>query len=181
MAQTHPDDEFVVPHVSRSHVGLRLRSRCSSTSRSRRNKTNFVARAPRAVCIPVALTGRTLPFTGLLASLDYSLPTTRCPTPLCFHTLTNHFPATPLFSHPCKTPRGCVTCHPLCFLAIRDESRATSHKSRPFILLEPLCGLFARFSALVSFVFNRLQPLFRKQPGWHTLPPRILRTIRSTA
>src|SRR4029077_8515033 len=32
--------------------------------------------------------------------------------------------------------------------------------------LEPLCRLFALFSALVSFVFNRLQPLFRKHPGW---------------
>jgi hypothetical protein len=31
--------------------------------------------------------------------------------------------------------------------------------------LVPLCRLFALFSALVSFVFNRLQPLFRKHPG----------------
>jgi hypothetical protein len=32
--------------------------------------------------------------------------------------------------------------------------------------LEPLCRLFLRVSALVSFVFNRLQPLFQEQPGW---------------
>src|ERR1700736_3686752 len=39
-------------------------------------------------------------------------------------------------------------------------------KSILFILLPPLLSLFALFSALVSFVFNRLQPLFRKHPGW---------------
>ena len=32
--------------------------------------------------------------------------------------------------------------------------------------LEPLCRLFVLFSAFVSFVFNRLQPLFPKHPGW---------------
>jgi hypothetical protein len=31
--------------------------------------------------------------------------------------------------------------------------------------LVPLSRLFAHFSALLSFVFNRLQPLFRKHPG----------------
>jgi hypothetical protein len=32
--------------------------------------------------------------------------------------------------------------------------------------LQPLSPLFALFSALPSFVFNRLQPLLRKHPGW---------------
>jgi hypothetical protein len=31
--------------------------------------------------------------------------------------------------------------------------------------LAPLCPLFAPFSSSVSFVFNRLQPLFQKHPG----------------
>src|SRR5216683_8186713 len=40
--------------------------------------------------------------------------------------------------------------------------------ANPFVCigLEPLCRLFLLFSALVSFVFNRLQPLFPKHPGW---------------
>jgi N-6 DNA methylase len=38
-------------------------------------------------------------------------------------------------------------------------------KSIVFIPLPPLCALFSPFSAFVSFVFNRLQPLFRKHPG----------------
>ena len=36
--------------------------------------------------------------------------------------------------------------------------------------LEPLCPLFLLFSTLVSFVFNRLQPLFRKHPGGGVSP-----------
>jgi hypothetical protein len=36
--------------------------------------------------------------------------------------------------------------------------------------LAPLCPHFAPFSASVSFVFNRLQPLFQKHPGWGTRP-----------
>jgi hypothetical protein len=36
--------------------------------------------------------------------------------------------------------------------------------------LQPLVPLFALFSALPSFVFNRLQPLFPKHPGWGYLP-----------
>src|SRR5216683_1273343 len=40
--------------------------------------------------------------------------------------------------------------------------------ANPFVCigLEPLCRLFLLFSALVSFVFNRLRPLLRKHPGW---------------
>jgi len=37
--------------------------------------------------------------------------------------------------------------------------------------LPPLCRLFALFSAFVSFIFNRLQPLFPKHPGGY---PRFL-------
>jgi hypothetical protein len=37
--------------------------------------------------------------------------------------------------------------------------------SRVCIGLPPLCRLFALFSAFVSFVFNRLRPLFTKHPG----------------
>jgi len=39
-------------------------------------------------------------------------------------------------------------------------------KSILFILLPPLSSLFALLSALASFVFNRLQPLFTKYRGW---------------
>src|SRR5882762_4875984 len=41
-----------------------------------------------------------------------------------------------------------------------------SGKSIAFMLLQPLCRLFALFSAFASFVFNRLQPLSTKHPGW---------------
>jgi hypothetical protein len=46
-----------------------------------------------------------------------------------------------------------------------------------FKSLQPLCRLFVLFSALVSFVFNRLQPLFPKHPGWgvSTFPAAALR------
>src|SRR5712671_3533396 len=44
----------------------------------------------------------------------------------------------------------------------RAFQRANSFVS---IGLPPLCRLFALFSAFVSFVFNRLQPLFQKHPG----------------
>jgi len=39
-------------------------------------------------------------------------------------------------------------------------------KSHVLRNLQPLCRLFALFSALPSFVFNRLQPLLPKHPGW---------------
>jgi hypothetical protein len=39
-------------------------------------------------------------------------------------------------------------------------------KSHVLSSLQPLVPLFALFSALRSFVFNRLQPLFPKHPGW---------------
>jgi len=35
----------------------------------------------------------------------------------------------------------------------------------PTLLLSKACSLFVVFSALASFVFNRLQPLFAKHPG----------------
>jgi hypothetical protein len=40
------------------------------------------------------------------------------------------------------------------------------------------CPLFALFSALVPFVFNRLQPLFAKHPEWGCVPIRSLGTRR---
>jgi hypothetical protein len=43
---------------------------------------------------------------------------------------------------------------------------ARGGKSHVLSSLPPLCPLFALFSALPSFVFNRLQPLFPKHPGW---------------
>jgi hypothetical protein len=36
----------------------------------------------------------------------------------------------------------------------------------PTPVFASVCRLFALFPALVSFVFNSLQPLFRKHPGW---------------
>jgi len=52
----------------------------------------------------------------------------------------------------------------------------TSRHTNSFVCIDlaPLCRLFVLFSAFVSFVFNRLQPLFRKHPGWGCPPPRCL-------
>jgi hypothetical protein len=49
------------------------------------------------------------------------------------------------------------------------QSRVTSHKSRVFKKLPPLCPLFAAFSPLVSFLFSNLQTLFCRPGGWHPL------------
>ncbi len=51
----------------------------------------------------------------------------------------------------------------------------TSRHAKSFVCigLLPLCRLFALFSAFASFVFNRLEPLSTKHPGWGT--PTLLR------
>src|ERR1700682_232973 len=51
----------------------------------------------------------------------------------------------------------------------------TSRHAKSFVCigLLPLCRLFALFSAFASFVFNRLEPLSTKHPGWRT--PTLLR------
>src|SRR5260370_256618 len=61
----------------------------------------------------------------------------------------------------------------LCLLSSpspKCPSRPKIHASRhahsfSFKSFQPFCRLFAPFSALASFVFNRLQPLFAKHPS----------------
>ncbi len=54
-------------------------------------------------------------------------------------------------------------------ILIQDFAASVSQclcgKSHVLRNLQPLCLLFALFSALPSFVFNSLQPLFAKHPG----------------
>jgi len=98
-----------------------------------------------------------------LLTTHHPLPTLFLP-PLCFHTLTNCFSRNPfIFTLICVAPG--------CHLSASLHPQVTSHKSRPFILLEPLCRLFAPFSALASFVFSRLQPLFPKCRGAASADP----------
>jgi hypothetical protein len=59
------------------------------------------------------------------------------------------------------SPRRCTLC--ALFPSPRVLERANSFVC---IDLEPLCRLFVLFSSFFSFVFNRLQPLFRKYRGW---------------
>jgi hypothetical protein len=62
-----------------------------------------------------------------------------------------------------------------------DFQSSRHAKSFVCIGLLPLCRLFALFSALASFVFNRLEPLSTKHPGGgtsHALPLSAL-TLRS--
>jgi hypothetical protein len=58
-----------------------------------------------------------------------------------------------------------------------------SHCAKSFVCISllPLCRLFALFSALASFVFNRLEPLSTKHPGWGTSRALLLSalTLRS--
>jgi hypothetical protein len=51
---------------------------------------------------------------------------------------------------------------------IPDDPLSRLQRVKAFVYksLQPLCRLFALFPTFVSFVFNRLQPLFRKHPGW---------------
>ena len=63
----------------------------------------------------------------------------------------------------CKTPGVGVSPQSSPLVNARTFNRANSFVC---IGLPPLCALLSLFSALVSFVFNRLQPLFRKHPGW---------------
>src|SRR6266478_3508073 len=79
-------------------------------------------------------------------------------------------PLSPVRSVDCAyfpSPRGWT--YPASIL-IQDFAASVSQslcgKSRVLINLLPLCCLFALFSALPSFVFKSLQPLFAKRPGW---------------
>src|SRR5229473_1334469 len=105
-----------------------------------------------------------------LPTTHHSLPTLLL-SPLCFHTplprsarVQIHFPATPFFSHPYKTP-GSVGSRTQSSPRLSLCALCLCGKSIFFKSLRPLCRLFSRFSALVSFVFNGLQPLFPKHPG----------------
>jgi hypothetical protein len=75
--------------------------------------------------------------------------------------------ANPFFSHPSRTP-GVYTPP----WSLRSELSAIcpafSCNSLVISRLQPLVTLFALFSALPPFVFNSLQPLFPKYPGWGT-------------
>jgi hypothetical protein len=81
--------------------------------------------------------------------------------PFVFILLQIPFPATPFLSHPYKTPGG-VRVHTsnsqLCVSVLCGKSRVLR-------TLQPLCRLFAFFSALAPFVFKSLQPLLPKHPG----------------
>ena len=68
-------------------------------------------------------------------------------------------------------------------IPIQDFSASVSPclcgKSHVLSNLQPLVPLFALFSALPSFVFNRLQPLFPKHPGWGVPRPLDQHALRS--
>jgi len=54
---------------------------------------------------------------------------------------------------------------PLCPPCLPGRKARLCGKPHVLSSLRPLCRLFALFSALVPFVFNRLHPLFGKHPG----------------
>jgi hypothetical protein len=80
-----------------------------------------------------------------------------------------------LFSQPLcflidTKPRGCRGADFQFSISVAPRRRlprpARGGKSHAFRNLQPLCPLFALFSTLLSFVFNNLQPLLPKHPGW---------------
>jgi len=105
------------------------------------------------------------------APCQLSLPTTCCRLsfghPFVFMLLQIPLPASPLFSHPSKSPGGVgVQASNL------PPNSCLCGKSIVFRYLPPLFPLFALFSALPPLVFSRLQPLFPKHPGGGYLDPR---------
>ena len=71
---------------------------------------------------------------------------------LLFSASSAHFPA----------PRECAS------KAFATTNLQAFKHTNSFVCIDlaPLCRLFASFFAFVSFVFNCLQPLFQKHPGW---------------
>jgi hypothetical protein len=138
--------------------------------------------APRQLPARTALTNF-FPFSTRVFSISNSAPLDS-PTSFDFHSSIfvfrpNSFiyrfyaesPTSPFISRIYETHPGVAiptfrlsdvqTCRPLCLCV----SVANPLLSYP-------CDLFAPFFAPLPFVFNRLQPLFPKHPGWgYPLPP----------
>jgi hypothetical protein len=100
--------------------------------------------------------------------------------------LTTHHSLPTLFSLPSSAPRG-VNISPVlsrfrilpvvtgvCHSSFPTSDFQTSRHAKSFVCIGslPLYRLFALFSAFASFVFNRLEPLFTKHPGWGGTPTR---------
>jgi hypothetical protein len=88
--------------------------------------------------------------------------------PQQFHAITHSFPQRRASIHPIfNTFRTLSIATGVCPSIIPDDRLSGFQHVNSFVYkrVEPLCGLFARFPALVSFIFNGLQPLFRKHPG----------------
>ncbi len=73
-----------------------------------------------------------------------------------------------LFSQPLcfDNDLNCPGGDPIVSLCRRLPRPGRGSKSHVLRALQPLCRLFAFFSALVPFVFKSLQPLLPKHPGW---------------
>src|SRR6266404_8270200 len=106
--------------------------------------------------------------------------------PLCFHVIAHSFPhrrSAIRFAFNNLHTLSVATGGGTPGIPIQDFSASVSSrlcgKSHVLNSLQPLVPLSALFSALPSFVFNRLQPLFPKHPGWGVpaLRPN-LRTFR---
>lgn len=94
---------------------------------------------------------------------------------LCFHTLTNPSSRNSFIFTSIQLPRSVSAS-----FAFRPNFQVFK-RANSFVCidLEPLCPLFVLFAALVSFVFNRLQPLFRKRRGYLNLAILVLNCFAS--
>jgi len=89
------------------------------------------------------------------------------PVPAQISKLPPRLPAAPL-RHPLLTTPLCALCAPVSATSVlRFFPSSGAQASQLFCLHRtgPLCRLFALFPAPVSFIFNTLQPLFKKHPG----------------
>jgi hypothetical protein len=102
------------------------------------------------------------------------------PQPLCFYVIAHSFPQrrsairrafNNLRTLSIATGGGTPLRHSYSRL-VRLSVPCLRGKSHVLSSLQPLVPLVALFSALPSFVFNRLQPLFPKHPGWRYLDLR---------
>jgi len=117
-------------------------------------------KAPSRLPAPPSL--RSLP----VVTTHHLLPPVFRP-PLCFHALTNPSSRKPFIFTSIQIPGGCGG------TSLQSPSQLVlCGKSIVFRYLPPLFPLFALFSALPPFVFNRLRPLFLKHPGGGYLDPR---------
>src|SRR5882762_897497 len=124
------------------------------------------ARSPlprREIHRPFGIKNLQIPLSRLSTHIDFYF--------MYFQVLTNPFSTNPFLSTSIQNPRGVHAPRPLrselSALGVADFCKRFCYQQ-----LAASCFLFALFFTLLSFIFNRLQPLCPKQGGGGT-PPTV--------